>query len=114
MRISDWSSDVCSSDLPHPAARRSRRRLRNPRHQGKGRLMIFKRAVQRYGQTPEPETPYQRAGKVWDERIGSARVQARHWRLMAFGCLSLTGGLPTALVWQTGRRRIQPYLTEVD
>jgi type IV secretory pathway TrbF-like protein len=33
--------------------------------------MIFKRSVQRYGQTPEPETPYQRAGQVWDERIGS-------------------------------------------
>src|SRR3546814_10445482 len=22
MRISDWSSDVCSSDLPHPAAKK--------------------------------------------------------------------------------------------
>ena len=29
--------------------------------------MIFKRAVQRYGRTPEPETPYQRAGQVWDD-----------------------------------------------
>jgi type IV secretion system protein VirB5 len=26
---------------------------------------------------------------VWDERIGSARVQAKNWRLMAFGCLTL-------------------------
>ena len=54
--------------------------------------MIFKRAVQRYGRTPEPETPYQRAGQVWDERIGSAHVQARNWRLMAFGCLTLATG----------------------
>lgn len=46
--------------------------------------MRFKRAVQRYGRTPEPETPYQRAGQVWDERIGSARAQARNWRLMAW------------------------------
>src|SRR3546814_10684557 len=52
--------------------------------------MLFKRAVQRYGRTPTPETPYQRAGQLWDERIGSARVQARNWRLMAFGCLGLT------------------------
>ncbi|WP_436428210.1 VirB8/TrbF family protein, partial [Enterococcus faecium] len=52
--------------------------------------MRFKRAVQRYGRTPEPETPYQRAGQLWDERIGSARVQARNWRLMAFGGLFLT------------------------
>ena len=64
--------------------------------------MRFRRAVQRYGQTPEPETPYQRAGQLWDERIGSARVQARNWRLMAFGGLFLGTGLSAALVWQTG------------
>ena len=29
------------------------------------------------GRTPEPETPYQKAQQVWDERLGSARVQAR-------------------------------------
>jgi type IV secretion system protein TrbL len=34
----------------------------------------------RYGKSPEPETPYQRAAQVWDERIGSARVQAKNWR----------------------------------
>src|SRR3546814_3308322 len=43
----------------------------------------------RYGQTPEPVTPYQKAAQLWDERIGSARVQARNWRLMAFGSLAL-------------------------
>ncbi|MHA4875235.1 VirB8/TrbF family protein, partial [Enterococcus faecium] len=52
--------------------------------------MRFKRAVQRYGRTPEPETPHQRAGQLWDERIGSARAQARNWRPMAFGGLFLT------------------------
>ena len=57
--------------------------------------MRFKRAVQRYGRTPAPETPFQRAGQLWDERIGSARVQARSWRLIAFGCLGLAGSRPT-------------------
>lgn len=76
--------------------------------------MIFKRAVQRYGRTPEPETPYQRAGQVWDERIGSARVQARNWRLMAFGCLALAGGLSSGLVWQSMQSRVTPYVVEVD
>src|SRR3546814_5549384 len=61
--------------------------------------MLFKRAVQRYGRTPTPETPYQRAGQLWDERIGSARVQARNWRLMAFGCLGLTSALSGGLLW---------------
>lgn len=76
--------------------------------------MRFKRAVQRYGQTPQPETPYQRAGQLWDERIGSARVQARNWRLMAFGGLFLTIGFSGALVWQSMQSRVVPYVVEVD
>ena len=76
--------------------------------------MRFKRAVQRYGRTPEPETPYQRAGQLWDERIGSARVQARNWRLMAFGGLVLAIGLSSALVWQSMQSRVIPYVVEVD
>ena len=76
--------------------------------------MIFRRQLQRYGRTPYPETPYQRAGQLWDERIGSARVQAKNWRLVAFGSLALTGGLAAALVWQSTRSRIAPYVVEVD
>jgi type IV secretory pathway TrbF-like protein len=76
--------------------------------------MRFKRSVQRYGRTPEPETPYQRAGQLWDERIGSARVQARNWRLMAFGGLFLTIGLSSGLVWQSLQSRVVPYVVEVD
>lgn len=76
--------------------------------------MIFKRAVQRYGRTPPPETPYQRAGQLWDERIGSARVQARNWRLMAFGCLMLAGGLGSGVLWQSMQSRVTPYVVEVD
>ena len=76
--------------------------------------MKFKRAVQRYGRTPEPETPYQRAGQLWDERIGSARVQARNWRLMAFGGLLLSTGLSGGLLWQSMQSRVLPYVVEVD
>ena len=76
--------------------------------------MIFKRAVQRYGRTSQAETPYQRAGQLWDERIGSARVQAKNWRLMAFGCLTLAGGLAAGLVWQSAKSRVTPYVVEVD
>ncbi|MEM7768674.1 MAG: conjugal transfer protein TrbF [Pseudomonadota bacterium] len=76
--------------------------------------MKWKRALQRYGKTPEPETPFQRAGQLWDERIGSARVQARNWRLMAFGGLLLTVGLSSALVWQSLQSRVTPYVVEVD
>lgn len=41
---------------------------------------MFKRPSIRYAKTPQAETPYQRAAQVWDERIGSARVQAKSWR----------------------------------
>ena len=76
--------------------------------------MKFRRAVQRYGRTGEPVTPYQRAGQVWDERIGSARVQARNWRLMAFGGLLLSTGLSAGLLWQSMQSRVVPYVVEVD
>jgi type IV secretion system protein VirB5 len=76
--------------------------------------MPFKRAVQRYGRTPQPETPYQRAGQVWDDRIGSARVQARNWRLMAFGGLLLSSGLSCTLAWLSLQSRVTPYVVEVD
>lgn len=76
--------------------------------------MLFKRSIDRYGTTPEPATPYQRAGQLWDERIGSARVQARNWRLMAFGCLVLSAGLSGGLLWQSLQSRVTPYVVEVD
>ncbi|RUV72216.1 conjugal transfer protein TrbF [Mesorhizobium sp. M5C.F.Ca.IN.020.14.1.1] len=77
-------------------------------------MTFFKRPATHYGKTPEPETPYQHAAQVWDERIGSARVQARNWRLMAFGCLILSAGFASALVWQSARGTIVPWVVEVD
>ncbi|MGH9647986.1 MAG: conjugal transfer protein TrbF [Bryobacteraceae bacterium] len=75
---------------------------------------MFRRALQRYGQTPEPETPYQRAGQLWDERIGSSRIQAKNWRLMSFGSLGLAVLLAGALAWQSTQSRVTPYVVQVD
>ena len=75
---------------------------------------MFKRSAVHYGRTPEPITPYQRAAQVWDDRIGAARVQARNWRLMAFGCLVLASGLAAALAWQSTRGTVVPWIVEVD
>ena len=74
----------------------------------------FRRSSVRYGASPQPETPYQRAGQVWDERIGSARVQARNWRLAALGLIVLSGGLATGLVIQSSRGTVTPWVVEVD
>ncbi|MGR3385157.1 conjugal transfer protein TrbF [Roseovarius indicus] len=77
-------------------------------------MNLFKRSATHYGKTPQPETPYQRAAQVWDERIGSARVQARNWRYMAFGSLILAAGFAGALVWQSARGTVVPWVVQVD
>ena len=77
-------------------------------------MSIFKRPSTHYGKTPEPETPYQKAAQAWDERIGSARVQARNWRYMAFGSLILSAGFASALVWQSARGTVVPWVVQVD
>ena len=76
--------------------------------------MLFKRPGVRYGRTSEPETPYQRAAQAWDDRIGSARVQAKNWRLAFFGMLALSGGLTGGLVWMSASGTITPWVVQVD
>ena len=75
--------------------------------------MLFKRKLQRYGQTPEPITPYQKAGQVWDDRMGAAVVQAKNWRLLAFGAVTVSLTLSAGLVWLAGQNRVTPYVVEV-
>ena len=75
---------------------------------------MFRRPSTHYGKAPEPETPYQRAAQVWDDRIGSARVQAKNWRFMAFGSLILSAGFASALVWQSARGTVVPWVVQVD
>lgn len=77
-------------------------------------MNLFKRPSVRYGTTPQPETPYQRAAQAWDDRIGAARVQAKNWRLMAFGALVLASGFAAALIWQSTRGTIVPWVVQVD
>lgn len=76
--------------------------------------MRFKRPRSRYADTPQPATPYQAAQQAWDERIGSARVQASNWRLMAFGCLALALLMAGGLVWRSAQSIVTPYVVEVD
>lgn len=76
--------------------------------------MRFKRSSIRYSDTPVPTTPYQAAQQAWDERIGSARVQAKNWRLMAFGAISVGTILSCGLVWLATRSTVAPYVVEVD
>jgi len=76
--------------------------------------MTFKRSTLRYGETPQPVTPYQKAAQTWDERIGSARVQAANWRLMALGSLALSLIMAAILLWLGRSGSAVPYIVEID
>lgn len=76
--------------------------------------MTFKRPRNRYGDTPEPVTPYQKAAQVWDTRMGDAAVRARNWRRMAFGSLGLSLMLSGGVIWQAGKSSIVPYVVELE
>jgi type IV secretory pathway TrbF-like protein len=76
--------------------------------------MLFRRASVRYSTTPIAATPYQAAQQLWDDRIGSARVQAKNWRLMAFGALVLAAAMAAGLIWESQRSSLIPYVIEVD
>ena len=76
--------------------------------------MAFKRSNLRYGDTPQPVTPYQKAAQKWDERIGSARVQAANWRLMALGSLVLSLIMAAVLLWLGRFGSAVPYIVEID
>jgi type IV secretion system protein VirB5 len=75
---------------------------------------MFSRPVVRYGTTPSPETPYQRAQQTWDTRIGSARVQAKNWRLAFFATLLLCAGMAGGWYWQAARGTVIPWVVQVD
>ena len=76
--------------------------------------MRFKRSTLRYGESPEPITPYQKAAQVWDQRIGSARAQAHNWRLFALGCLAVALLLSIGLIWLGRSGTAVPFVVEVD
>lgn len=75
---------------------------------------MFRRSTVRYGATPEPVTPYQRAGQEWDDRIGSGRVQARNWRLACFAALALLALTISGLIGMALRGTITPWIVQVD
>ena len=77
-------------------------------------MAIFQRASDRYGASAPIETPYQRAGQVWDMRIGSAVAQAHNWRLMAFAGAAVASLAVGGLIYLASSQRIATYVVPVD
>jgi type IV secretion system protein VirB5 len=64
--------------------------------------------------TGHADTPFLAAAREWDNRIGSARVQARNWRLVALLSLALSALLAGGLIHLAGRAGVVPYIVEID
>jgi len=75
---------------------------------------MFPKQTRSYESDPNQQSPFARAAQVWDDRIGSARVQARNWRLMALASLALTTALAGGLIYETTQTRVEAYVVEVD
>ncbi|RIJ14124.1 conjugal transfer protein TrbF [Henriciella mobilis] len=76
--------------------------------------MMWKRQTNTFSDTPEPVTPYQRAAQAWDDRIGSARVQAKNWRLAALLAIAMSAMLAAGLVWRSTQSYVTPYVIELS
>lgn len=59
-------------------------------------------------------TPYQRAGQVWDDRMGLSLAHARNWRRIAFANLLLAAGLGAGWWTQARQAVVRPYVVEVS
>jgi len=79
-------------------------------------VSIFKRQTSYGVRRDEPEivSPYDRAKREWDNRIGTARVQALHWRIVAI--LSLIGviALGAGLVHVSANKEVKTFFVQVD
>lgn len=71
-------------------------------------------AAPRTAPTGSIETPYLKAGQEWDERLGTARVQARNWRLIALGCVGANLLLGMGIIYQSSKSHVVPYVIEVS
>lgn len=75
---------------------------------------MFKKQTRSYQSVGDEQSPFARAAQVWDDRIGSSRVQARNWRIMAFACMVLTVVLTAALIYQSAQTQVEAYVVEID
>ena len=60
------------------------------------------------------DTPYQRAGQVWDERLGTARAQVTRWQLACLGCLLVAALAVYGLIIQSRKAQVVAYAVEVS
>ena len=73
----------------------------------------FFRPKRALASAPE-STPYQRAGQVWDDRMGLSLAHARNWRRIAVANLALAAFLGAGWWVQADRAVVRPFVVEVS
>ena len=76
--------------------------------------MKWKRNQSKFGKTPVPETPYQRAGQKEDRRLGRANARGNRWCLAFCGAMGLAALSTSGLIYQSAQASIVPWVVEVD
>src|SRR3546814_8218838 len=115
MRISDWSSDVCSSDLIDQPAARPERRLRRDDMVADGKLTQQRRGHRRHAARLYParlgaldqRDPFLEHldGRVLEPRIGHADLVAAEARRDALGAVIAVAG---------GQERSEEHTSELQ
>lgn len=59
------------------------------------------------------DSPYVRAQGAWDKRLGSARVQAYNWRLIAFFTLGLLSLSLMGNIYLGSQSKVMPFVVEL-
>jgi type IV secretion system protein TrbF len=59
-------------------------------------------------------SPYKRARQEWDDRMGSARVQAKNWRIATFVSLGIVVLSIGGLVYLGAQPKSVPHIVEID
>src|SRR5687767_8096662 len=60
------------------------------------------------------DTPYRRAAQEWDNRMGTAVVQAANWRRAAFGAIALALVAVGGLIYLGALPKAVPHIVQVD
>lgn len=61
-----------------------------------------------------PETPYQRAEQVWNDRLGTAIMQAASWRIAAFGALFIALVSVCGMIYLGQLPKTEVELVQID
>lgn len=64
--------------------------------------------------TEPADTPYQKARREWDARMGATVVQAANWRLVAFGQLGLLLVASIGMIILGAQPKAVPHLVQLD